>query len=133
MKLEHQLSSIIAKLELEGKRLKVQSEEREKYWAEKASQDKINQETEKAKEKQLNDFKLLIQNSKKYKDVIIMREYITAVEERAKGSGTLTIDLQIWIQWAKNKTNWYDPLLNQIDTDFDEVDRDTLIFKRKSQ
>lgn len=133
LKLEEQLSSILAKLELEGKRKQEETIEREKRWAEDARKKKIIEDIQKAKEKQLEDFKILIKNSRKYREVVMIREYIAAVEEKAKGSGGLTEELKDWIQWAQMKTDWYDPFLDHPDPDLDGVDKDTLTFKKINQ
>lgn len=130
-KLEDQLSGILAKLELEGKRKREETIEREKRWAEEDSKRKIIEDIQKAKEKQLEDFKTLIKNSWKHKEVVMIREYIAAVEEKAKGFGELTEELRNWIQWAENKTDWYDPFINQSDPDLEDVDKDTMTFKKE--
>ncbi len=132
-KLEEQLSRILAKLELEGKRKQEETIDREKRWAEDARQRKIIEDIQKAKEKQLEDFRTLIKNSRKYREVVMIREYIAAVEEKAKGSGELTEELKNWIDWAQKKTDWYDPFLDYPDPDLDEVDKETLTFKKTNQ
>lgn len=45
----------------------------------------------------------------------MIREYIAAVEDKAKDSGGLTEELKNWILWAQNKTDWYDPFLDHSD------------------
>jgi hypothetical protein len=133
LKLEHQLSSILAKLELEGKRKREETVERKKRWAEEDRKRKIIEDIKKAKEKQLEDFKTLIENSRRHREVIMIREYIAAVEEKAKGSGELTKELKSWIQWAQMKTDWYDPFLDRLDPDLDGVDKETLTFKKSNR
>jgi len=128
LKLEEQLSVILAKLELEGKRLKNEREERHRYWEEEDRKRKIVENIQKGKEKQLEEFKSLIKNSQKYRDVLMIREYIMAIEEKAKNSGNLTEELKNWIQWAQKKTNWYDPFLNHPDPELEGVDKETLTF-----
>lgn len=133
LKLEDQLSGILAKLELEGKRKQQETIEREKIWAENDRKRKIIEDIQKAKEKQLEDFKTLIKNSRKHKEVVMIREYISAVEEKAKVSGELTEKLKDWIQWAQLKTDWYDPFLDHPDPDLEGVDKETLTFKKSNQ
>lgn len=133
LKLEDQLSGILAKLELEGKRKQEETIEREKIWAENDRKRKIIEDIQKAKEKQLEDFKTLIKNSRKHREVVMIREYIAAVEEKAKVSGELTDELKDWIQWAQKKTDWYDPFLDHPDPDLEGVDKETLTFKKSNQ
>jgi len=61
----------------------------------------------------------------------MIREYIAAVEEKAKGSGELTDELKNWIQWAQMKTDWYDPFLDHPDPDLEGVDKDIDIQKNQ--
>lgn len=133
LRLEEQLSGILAKLELEGKKMQEEREERHRHWEEEDRKKKILEDIQKAKEKQLEDFKTLIRNSRKHREVIMIREYIVAVEEKAKASGELTEELNNWIQWAQNKTDWYDPFLDHSDHDLDGVDKETLTFKKTNQ
>ena len=132
LKLEEQLSNILAKLELEGKRRREETIEREKRRAEDDRKRKVIEDTQKAKEKQLEDFKTLIKNSRKHREVIMIREYIAAIEEKAKDSLELTEELKNWFKWARNKTDWYDPFINQSDLDLEDVDKNTLTFKKRS-
>lgn len=133
LKLEDQLSGILAKLELEGKRKQEETIERKKIWAENDRKRKIIEDIQKEKEKQLEDFKTLIKNSRKHREVVMIREYIAAVEEKAKVSGELTEKLKDWIQWAQLKTDWYDPFLDHPDPDLEGVDKETLTFKKSNQ
>lgn len=40
--------------------------------------------------------------------------------------------MEIWVKWALGKADWYDPLIESEDELLKDVDRETLIFKRKS-
>lgn len=130
--LEEQLSAIIAKLEIEGKRLKEQTEERERYWAEEAKKKQILERRQKVKETELEKFKSLILAARKCKEVLILREYIAAVKEKAKVEGEIDDELKNWLEWAQNKIDWYDPLINHPDPELEGVDKDTLTFKGRS-
>ena len=44
-----------------------------------------------------------------------LREFITAVEDRARECGELTPEKQAWIQWARAKADWIDPLVRVSD------------------
>ncbi len=128
VKLEDQLSNIIAKLELEGKKRQDESIKWQKIRDENDRKTQIIKDIQKSKEKQLEDFKTLITNSRKHREVRMIREYIAAVEQNSIESGELTDEIKNWIEWAKNKTNWYDPFLNHPDNDFDEFYKDSLNF-----
>jgi hypothetical protein len=38
----------------------------------------------------------------------------------AKENGNLSDELRIWIDWAREKVDWYDPLVNRKDDVFDD-------------
>ena len=128
--LEEQLSVIIAKLEMEGARLKAETEERERYWAEDAKKNEILAKKIKAKEDELEKFKSFIQDARKFKEVLMLSEYLAAIIEKQKTIVEPNIELEIWIDWAQNKINWYDPLINFPDRDFEDVDKNTLTYKK---
>lgn len=57
--IEKRLSCILAKLEIEGKRLKEEHIENKKRWAEQRELERVRQELEKRKQKELVNFKAL--------------------------------------------------------------------------
>ncbi|MFZ4414659.1 MAG: hypothetical protein ACOYOV_16365, partial [Bacteroidales bacterium] len=75
-KLEDQLSKIIAYLELEGKRNKKRSDEIHEYWAEVDRHKRIELEIKLNKEKELSKFKVLLQDAKRWKKSMMLKEYI---------------------------------------------------------
>jgi hypothetical protein len=131
LKLEDQLSSILAKIEIEGKRSKEQSD----YWKRWREEQKIKKEKleEKynLKEKELEKFKALIIAAKRYDEVLKLKKYINTVEDQAKEKGIFTDELKEWIVWAQKKTDWYDPFINLFDPILENVDRDSLDLKEK--
>jgi hypothetical protein len=44
-----------------------------------------------------------------------LREFIAAVEDRARHDGELTPEKQRWIEWARAKADWLDPLVRRSD------------------
>ncbi len=52
-----------------------------------------------------------------------IRNYINAVEKNAIDQNNLTIELKNWISWAKEKTDWYDPLINKYDELLNDVEK----------
>ena len=56
-------------------------------------------------------FEELISNSEKWHKVTILRNYIKAVEEKAKENNSLDTTTLKWIKWAYNKADFIDPLI----------------------
>lgn len=44
-----------------------------------------------------------------------LRDFISAVEDRARQDGELTTEKQQWIEWARAKADWIDPLVRRAD------------------
>ncbi len=110
---ETQLSKLIAKLELEGKRLVEERIMLEKIWAEQREQKRIEDEIKERRDKELADFKQLLQNSKQWQEAETMRSYINEVERKA--GSKITEELKNWLVWARKKADWYDPQIKSPD------------------
>ena len=130
LKLEDQLSNIIAKLEIEGKQKYEERITIEKRWEEQRFQNNIQLEKDKQIQDELDRFKVLLQDSKRYDETAMMRSYINAIKKKQNLLGPNSdLKLSDWIEWAEKKVNWYDPLINSPDSVFDSVDKKTLELK----
>lgn len=129
--LEEQLSQIIVRLETEGKQLRERSLRREKERLEAQEIERIRKELEKRQEKELEDFKGILQQASRLHKATTIRTYIDKVEAHAVENGNLTEDIVQWLAWARKKADWYDPLIESEDDLLSKVDRDTLAFRRK--
>lgn len=118
--IETQLSKLIAKLELEGKRLVEERIMLEKTWAEQRERKRIEDEIKERRDKEVADFKQLLQNSKQWQEAETMRNYINEVE--AKAGNKITEELKNWLAWARKKADWYDPLIKSSDIIMDKID-----------
>jgi hypothetical protein len=108
--IEDKLAEILAKLELEAQREKEQraayAEERKK----REERERIEREEWERQEKDEADFHDLLKNAIQWQRAMILRNYITAVEEKASKDGVLTDELIKWLGWAKGRAERYDPL-----------------------
>ena len=120
--LETKLPNIIASLELNAKRLKEERIESEKWHIEYEKNQKIEEEQKRLFEKEINDFKTLKINAKRWKDSTDLFNYINAIETNAINTNTLTEELKIYIKWAKDKADWYNPIIQKEDDIFNNLD-----------
>jgi hypothetical protein len=110
---EEQLSRILAKIEhvsivrLEWKR---QAEiQHMKY-----EQERLEREAIEAKrQKEISDFKKLIDSATKWKESQVLHNYINEVERLAIQSNTITKELIDWINWSRERANLHNPLYKQ--------------------
>lgn len=128
---ENQLAKIIAKLEIRGEELREERLIREKERAIQEEKNRIRQDLEKIKEKELLDFKSLLQKAKRWQEAQFIRGYLNEVEKKAIQEEFKAF-LQDWIEWARKKADWYDPIIEAEDKLLKDVDREKLIFKNKS-
>lgn len=113
--IETKISTIIAMLELEGERMRIErieSEIRRKQWEE---QQRIERELRDKQEKEAKAFKKLFLKAIRLHQANIIRNYIQTVETNAIRNGCITEDFTQWLAWAQQKVSWYDPLVNGSD------------------
>lgn len=121
--IEDRIDTIISKLEAEGKQWhdwRIKSEIQEK---ERQKQIRIEQEARARREKEISDFKSLYIHANRQHQAKIMRYYISLVEETMKKNGQDSSELMKWVEWARKKIDWYDPLINAADETFTEDDK----------
>ena len=97
------ISRAVAKVELEVEYfLRVWAENDRRAEAER-QRERVEAEILTRKKKELNDFKLLLNAAERHDDVKLIRAYLQSKEDAAKRNGTVTEDLQNWIEWARKK------------------------------
>jgi uncharacterized cysteine cluster protein YcgN (CxxCxxCC family) len=74
---------------------------------------KIEEERKQLFEKELKDFKNFKHTAKRWKETQDIRNYINAIETNAINTNTLTEKLKNYIKWAKDKADWYDPIIQK--------------------
>ena len=112
-RLESKLAVILAKMELEGKREheeRIESEKQQKIYEE---QQRIKKEIKEKKETELKRFTDLFKEALQLHHATILRNYI----EQKYHNSDLGDD---WIDWAKKKVEWYDPMINNEDQLLDD-------------
>jgi hypothetical protein len=95
--IEEKIARIVARLELEVKGLK-------EIWAQNAKLRENEKEQENKrlehlarKERELADFKLLLNTAHRAFEAKIIRDYVQATENKAKQTGGMSKDLENWI------------------------------------
>lgn len=115
--LEGQLAKILAKIELKGKDGRLWREQRQREREEQEALEKIEKERKQREDKELEDFKSLIRRAQRWNKTRMLRDYIEAVKASSSPE---------FIQWAAEKCDWYDPLVEREDKLLQEIDRETL-------
>lgn len=113
-KLENKLASILAKIELEA--------EKELLWREECRLHHIQREEEKIRfeaikkrrDEEVTKYNKLVALSEQYNKTLLIRQYIEAEKQKAINTNNLH-EKQEWINWANDKADWLDPLINKHD------------------
>ena len=124
--LEEQLPDILARLETQGQRKMAQQIESDKWHREWEEKERVRKEAEQRQQQELANFKHLLKASGIWQKAERIRAYIQQVEQKAANNNELTEETQQWIQWARNKVDWYDPLTNGSDKWLKDMDGDEL-------
>ena len=89
---------------------------------------RIEKEHKKRIKKEFCDFKELFVQANRFHQANILRNYIQLVETSAKEGSILSEEFKNWILWAKQKVEWYDPMINREDQLLNEKHK-TKVFK----
>lgn len=89
-------------------------------------------ELEKLQAEELNNFIEIKTNAELWKNTTIMREYLAALEEATQKNGTYNLNIQQYLEWARKKVDWYDPLVQIEDELLEKADKTTLTLPKKS-
>jgi hypothetical protein len=127
--LEDQLANIIARLELIEEEMTKRDIEIEKSHNERRQKEIEEKELLKRQENDLNNFKDMLQKASRWHEVNNLRNYISEVEIRAIVNNKNSEELKTWLEWARKKTDWYDPFIEEEDVNLSGVDKNTLTLK----
>ena len=115
VKLENQLAKIVAKLEIDADKEIIRKEESRIYWLKYEEEKERKNQIKKRKDEEIQKFNKLVDLSKQYNQSLMIREYIKAEHEYAISHNNLTDEKIEWIEWATDKADWLDPLINKRD------------------
>ncbi|WP_417558319.1 hypothetical protein [Mesoflavibacter zeaxanthinifaciens] len=122
--LETRMIDILAKLELVSQDMIEYQIELEKGWEEQRIKRKIEEEKTAKRNKEISDFKSLINSSGRWNKSESLRNFLDAFEIKAKANGKLDNYTIEWLKWAHKKADWYDPFIEAEDDIFLGIDRD---------
>lgn len=119
-KIEEMLAKIMAKLEIYAAHEKIRKEESRIYWLKYEEEKKRKEEIKILRNQEIEKFNNLVALSEQYNKSLIIRKYIEAKKEKAQNENILDQETQEWINWANDKADWLDPLINKQDDILDD-------------
>jgi len=131
-KLEDRLADILAWLEIKGEEDEQQAIA-SAIWHKKYEEEKQREkELQILKDEELAKFDGLFQAATRFQKAQHLRNFIQEFEDYAIKSNTLNPEKQEWINWAKEKADWYDPFIEKEVPLLSDIDRDTLKPKKRN-
>ncbi len=130
--IEDCISKIIAKLELQAKETNVWRENWRIEEEKRRERERLQRELEKRQEQELENFKDLFRQAARLEKAEQIRRYIAIFENRAILEGKLNNEIINWINWAREKADWYDPFIEKPDELLSDVNKETLVLKKKN-
>lgn len=115
--LEEILARIVAKLELMAQAKKKWQEESRLRQIERDKELSVEKAIAARREEEKDKFKILFRNSDRYDQAERLRMYVQRVEEIVDSE-----EQKLWVNWAKAKIDWLDPLINAKDDIFTDYD-----------
>ena len=120
--LEDRISAILATLEVEGKKMKLQQEELERMWEIQRQKDELRKQQSERREKEFLAVKKLVADAERWHRTNIVRQYIDAIAANGRIEDYPTNDLGVWVAWARKKADWLDPTIGKYDELLPDVD-----------
>lgn len=123
IKLEEQLPNILATIEYKAFELSniwAKNDRKRQIEAEKL---RIENEKKARKELEIQNFKNLLKESNAWYQSIILVNYLKEKEKSAIENNSLNEDFKQWLNWAKQKVDWYNPFIKKEDDILSDTDR----------
>lgn len=123
IKLEEKLAKVLALIELEGKNEHMETLEREEYWKKQKEKEQIRKDEQERKEKEIQSFKKLLNEAVRWDYSRILRAYLDDVEHKICEQGNPSQEQIDWLNWARQKADWFDPMVKKNDEFLEDIDR----------
>jgi hypothetical protein len=89
---------------------------------------KLEIEKQRLSEDELGRFVQFYNNAHRWKKYNILKEYFDFIKSQPKKS----VQTEEWLEWASKKLDWYNPLIDVQEEFLQDVDKETLNFKKKT-
>ena len=126
VKLEEKVDVIVERMIAEGLKEHQEKIEREVRRKQEAEQKQLEKERRLRVNAELVKFKDLFRMQKRWHQAETMRAFLDTYEEVLGASNDFSDEQQNWLDWARKKTEWFDPFIEDDDELMEGIDRDKL-------
>lgn len=130
VKIEDQIPKILAKIESLFFEKRTWTAKCEVERIERERKQEIARLIQKAKDDELRKFKDFYNSAHRWKEFMILKEYFEMIKSTSQDNETP--EISEWLVWAKIKLDWYNPTIALPDELLNDVDKDTLEYKNKT-
>ncbi|WP_431134720.1 hypothetical protein [Psychroserpens mesophilus] len=128
--LEDKLADILVWIETRAKEDKARKIERAIWREEQEKLRKIEEDLQKVKDEELSNFKALLTMATRWHKAEYLRKFIKKLESNDLKLQSNNQPIKNTLEWAKEKADWYDPLIEKEVKLLEDIDRETLEVKR---
>ncbi|NNU33920.1 hypothetical protein HK413_06740 [Mucilaginibacter sp. S1162] len=125
--IEDQLAKIIARLELMAEEMRVKTLEDKIWRAAYEEKERLRKLTEERQKLEINSFQKSLRDAIRWQETNTFRNYIDHIEKNALMAEQPDEEILAWVQWARNKADWYDPLIEKADEWLVSIDRNAIM------
>ncbi|MCX6312826.1 MAG: hypothetical protein NT084_14480 [Bacteroidetes bacterium] len=126
--LEAKLSKIAAKLEIDGRQRNEWRRLDKIHEIERNEKERVQREFKKCRANDLRNFEKLLMKSNRWHKSQVLRNYLDELEIKSVPNSSNSEEQKKWFEWARKKTDWYDPFVEAQDELLRHIDRDTLSY-----
>jgi hypothetical protein len=125
--MEDQLSKIIARMELMAEEMRVKTIESNIWRAAHEEKERLRKLTEERRKLEVSSFQKAMQDAIRWQETNTFRNYIEHIEKRELTAEQPDEAILTWVQWARDKADWYDPLVEKEDEWMVGMDRNNIL------
>jgi hypothetical protein len=125
--MEEQLSKIIARLELMAEEMRVKTLEHKIWRAAHDEKERLKKLTEERQKLEISSFQKAMRDSTRWQETNTFRLYIEHIENNALAAEQPDEAILAWVKWARDKADWYDPLVEKPDEWLAGMDRNMIM------
>lgn len=111
--IENQISAIIARIEIEAEKERLEMEYHRKMREEREEKERQEKEAEFRKEKEIADYKEVLLEAQRWHQTNLLRSYLDTIEQKCVASNSLSEDRSKWLRWMRSMADKFDPIVTR--------------------
>lgn len=131
MLIEEQLPKLVSKLEVLGEQFRKERAEQKKWRDEYEENLRIKKERAEHKRIEMNNVQQLLKEAHQSQRADELRRYLDRIERKIISDEEQSEETMKWLDWARKKADWIDPLTRTTDEWLEEEDLQVLLGENK--